>query len=938
MPKAIRTLLVLLFSASPLVHGQSPTKGLVTGRVVDSRGGALRGASIDLQPYGATAVTDNQGEFRILDVTPGAQKLSVTYLGFAPSVTDITVQGGQTNRTEVKLEVSSRNEEILVTADRPHSEAEAINRERTAINLLQVLPADVITSLPNANVADALGRLPSVTLERDEGEGKYVQIRGAEPRYSNVTIDGVNVPSPENVRQIKLDIIQSDLVESVEINKTLLASGDGDAIGGSVNLRTKSAGEQPTLSVYGLGGYTPIIGGRGEDQFGATAGKRFGKEKRLGILFGGSYDYNGRGIDDIEPVPLTTTLTSTGPVFATYGGTDLREYRYERTRYGFGGTLDYKMSDSSYFYVRSLFSHFNNFGDRWAYSPAVNSYVAGTGSGPIQGGADGSITFNAQIRRPVQTIGNLALGGQYFKGKSIFTYELSGSRATTEDQGYSTANFGPVEDASPLNNVQFGIDLSNPKRPRFPVQNGVNIYDPKQYFLQNYDYNKLYSPQVNLQGGASFAQHYSLGGHLGVFEFGGKVRNAHKFNEANDIYYDAVNPGSLPLSNFLTSFTNSDYYGKSYQLGPLADYNRIRSFFQGTPAAFTVNASRTFSRNVPQSYDLVERVYAGYFQNSISFGKWRLYTGLRFEATDEGVRGTLVQGTRAIPVSNSSSYTDPLPSIQLRYALTSESGIRVAYGRGIARPNYSDIIPGGTVTDARNRISSGNPNLKSTYANNYDVLYERYLRPLGVITAGFFYKDIQQPIYSVSSLVTTGTFAGYQQTQPVNGTNAKLYGVEFAYQQRLAFLPGPLSGAGISANYSYTASEANGIPGRSDHPALQRQAPHSWNISPTYDRGRVSLRVGLSYNDANIFVYNYSDGADGGKKGPNGDQYLYAHLQVDAQASIRLRYGFSAVVYGLNLTNEVFGFYQGSPNYVVQREYYKPTYAAGLRWTRSPER
>jgi TonB-dependent receptor len=334
----------------------------------------------------------------------------------------------------------------------------------------------------------------------------------------------------------------------------------------------------------------------------------------------------------------------------------------------------------------------------------------------------------------------------------------------------------------------------------------------------------------------------------------------------------------------------------------------------------------------------VERVYAGYFQNSINLGRWRIYTGLRFEATNEGVRGNLVQGTLAMPVRQTSSYVDPFPSVQVPYALSPESGIRVSYGRGIARPNYSDIFPGGTITDSRKQLATGNPNLKSTYANNYDLLYERYLNPLGLIQGGFFYKDIQQPIYSFGSVLQSGTYAGYRQTQPVNGTNAWLYGFELAYQQRLAYLPSLFAGSGITADYSYTASQASGIPGRSDHPALQRQAPHSWNISPTYDRGRLSLRVGLSYNSANIFFYNYTDGADLGKKGPNGDNYLYPHLQVDAQASVRLSHGFSAIVYGLNLTNEVFGFYQGSPIYVVQREYYKPTIAAGVRWSPTRER
>lgn len=172
----------------------------------------------------------------------------------------------------------------------------------------------------------------------------------------------------------------------------------------------------------------------------------------------------------------------------------------------------------------------------------------------------------------------------------------------------------------------------------------------------------------------------------------------------------------------------------------------------------------------------------------------------------------------------------------------------------------------------------------------------------------------------------------------MNGTSAYLWGFEAAYQQRLSFLPGPLAALGLSANYSYTDSRADGVPGRTDHPALQRQAPHSWNISPTYDKGRISLRVGLSYNDANIFQYNYQDGAPLGLKGPNGDVYLYSLLQVDAQASIRLAKGFSAIISGLNLTNEVFGFYQGSGIWTIQREYYKPTISAGIRWTLPNER
>src|SRR6266480_1808376 len=275
-------------------------RGGISGRVVDSVGAVLAGARIDIQPTGASAVTNGQGEFNISDLPAGEYSITVHYIGFSTYSTKVTVASGQFVRADATLKVAGKNEEIMVYAERAHGEAEAINEERTADNILQVLPADVITSLPNANVADAIGRLPSVTLERDEGEGKYVQIRGTEPRLSNLTIDGINVPSPEGgVRQVKLDTIPADLVESVEINKTLEANMDGDGIGGSVDLKTKMAGESPTLILDGLGGYTPIVNGRYVSQWDATVGQRFGPQKKLGILFGGSYDYNGRGIDDI---------------------------------------------------------------------------------------------------------------------------------------------------------------------------------------------------------------------------------------------------------------------------------------------------------------------------------------------------------------------------------------------------------------------------------------------------------------------------------------------------------------------------------------------------------------------------------------------------------------------------------------------------------------
>ena len=963
-------------------------KGTISGRVTDASGAVLRAARVEVQPGGASTFTDDQGQYVMPDLPAGEYQVTTSYVGFNPQTKRVVVAVGQTAKQDVILKVASTTEEVIVTAERGRGEAEAINRTLESDNILQVLPVEVITSLPNTNIADALGRMPSVTLERDEGEGKYVQIRGLEPRLANVTIDGVNVPSPESgVRQIKLDVIPANLVDSVEINKTLSANQDGDAVAGSVNLVTKTPGEKATLYLNGIGGYTPIIGGRSLYEVDGTVGKRFGASKRLGVIFGGSYDWNGRGIDDVEPVPSVVQCSpgpggcnenfdpATATNAVTYPTEDIREYRYYRTRYGFTGAVDYKLGDVSGLYARFLYSHFNNFGDRWVYTPTINTFET-----PTQGGTDGNMTFGAQIRRPVEVIGSLVAGGKHAWNRWVLAYDLSVARASSEDHGYASADFAPVSSSDPLNNVVFNVDTSSPLRPKLVAQNGAPIYDPSHYNLQDLDIGQSYSPQLNLQAGFSTARTYDWGGHFGTFEFGAKVRNAHKFEDSRDpVYLSVDNPG---MSSFLGTFTNANYYDKHYTLGPTVDYSKVTAYFTShgaDPNFFTQDVASSAQNSFPNNYDLVERISAGYVMNSVNFGRLRLQTGLRFEGTNENVLGYQVlfdsngnlcgpgdtdpvcagATNPVLPVRRTSSYLDALPSVQLRFRLPHDAAIRASYGRGISRPNYSDLPPTFNYQGNNNEVDVGNPNLKPSLANNYDLLYEQSLKPLGLLQAGFFFKQLSNPIYESVKSQLTPTLAqqygisptsiyvtdGWDLARPLNGKSATVYGFEISYQQHLSFLPGALGGFGLAVNYGYTHSSTAGVPLRTDTPALQRQAPNTWNISPTYDRWRVSARLGISHNDANIFSYNYqnlnSDGTANnvplGIKGPNGDTYLYAHTQVDAQASIRMYRGLQLIVAGLNLTNEVFGFYNGSTQFSIQREYYKPSYMFGLRYTLSNE-
>ena len=964
MAKAYRSIfsvlgifLLLGFSS----HAQE-RKGGISGHVTDVNHDALVGARVEVQPNGYVVTTDTEGAFTISDLAAGKYTLSVSYVGFKPFSKDVTVASGVTN-ADAMLDIETVNERIIVPGERERGEIEAINREMNADNIVQVLPAEVITSLPNTNIADAVGRLPSVSLERDEGEGKYVQVRGTEPRLTNLTLDGVHVPSPESVRQVKLDAIPADLVDSVEINKTLSPSQEGDAIGGSVNLVTKRAGERPFMSLQAMGGYTPVgLGGRLNEVDG-TIGRRFGHEKRLGLLFGGSYDYNQRGTDDIEPSQGVNPIfgnpadrsVQTG-TFSGPSGMDIREYAFYRHRYGFVGSADYKLGQGSLAYLRGLFSNFLDYGDDWIVTPTVGKFTS-----PTTTLGDGTLDYSQVVRRPQQRIFNVIAGANHSLGKTLITYEAA------LGQGRSIGGFHSSHLSGP-SNVQFALDNSQPFLPKFNQAGGDNIFDPANYNLGGGNFNFFKAVSLDTQnhilerdltGSISVTRQYTVGSHFGAWEMGFKVRNAHKTSNFREPIFD-VHPrftSLAPLTSLVGSTTNPNpgYYFGNYKLLPLTNFEKILSYFNANRSQFIETTDFEHLISDPNDYTTTERVVAGYVQNTITVGRFKVLGGLRIEGTQASFIGTKVtflatrdpntgdaQFASDVSVPGAQTYTSLLPSVQVQYNINGSTNIRAAYGRGIARPNFSDLPPFQLVEPGRNRVSVGNPALRPTHANDFDLLFEHYLKSIGIIEAGWFYKDLSDPIFQIQTIPSTGPFAGFQQRQPVNGRKAHITGIEFAWQQHFTFLPGLLSGAGVSANYSYTTSQAKfpidpntGNPTRADSPALLRQAPNNWNFDTTYDKGPISARLGLTHNDRNIFLYNFQDGADGGIKGPNGDQYYYPHTQVDAQVSYRLPHGHGvhAIVSMLNLNNEVFGFYLGSEQFPIQREYYSRTISVGLRWT-----
>ncbi|MGC2636114.1 MAG: TonB-dependent receptor [Acidobacteriaceae bacterium] len=958
--KILRFPLLLVLLSLPCFAGAragdgaaAAENGSVSGTVRDSGGSVLPGAQIELQPGGAMATTNATGYFFIPNVTPGSYTVTVSYVGFKSSATNASVVAGQTFSLNVTLSVGATSEQVLVNATLA-GDAAAINEQKTSANILNVETDTQIQSLPNANVADAVGRMPGVTLQRNEGEGQYVQIRGTEPRLSNTTIDGVVVPGPDpEVRQVDLDTIPADLVGAVEINKTLSASQDGDAIGGSVDLRIKQATtNQPSLAFEVTGGNTPIDNNRPLFLINSSAGMRFGHStnsqigKPFGLMVGYSYDLNDRGIDDVEPVP--DLLPNGTP---TFDAENIQEYLYNRTRYGMAGALDYKINEASDLYVHGLFSNFRDYGQKWAYK--LNGANA---------------KFSTSVRRPNLQIADLAIGGNHVWDRTFLHYQVAVSHSRFGGAaGNPGADFVPVS-GSNLDNLTSCMYSASATisiyRPQFRGCSlpGASIYDPSLYALEDINTTTGQATQLNLQAGAAMGINYHLGTHSSTFEFGAQVRNAHKGQDAYSPTYDN---GATPLmTQFLGDYKNPKFYGGSYRLGPVTNFSLITSYLNANPTALPLDEGTTHLASDASNYNLQERITAGYLMNTLELGsRVHLQTGLRIEATTTSNTGYLVVNdingnyVSTTPQYGSGSYINPLPSVQLRYRIDDTSDIRAVYGRGISRPDPYQLVPYITLDESTTpyTVNVGNPALVAENANDYDLLYEKYLRSVGMVEAGCFYKDLGLPIYGQQSYVpATGSplsqaYAGDLVMQEVNGEHAHVQGVELAYQQHLDFLPGVLAGARLDTNFTWTQSRNDKITGRTDSPELVGQAPYSWNIGPAYATKRVEFNVGISHNGANIYAYQYQNTGTvfqnnptappyaNAVNGPFGDNYFYAHTQVDAQATYYIGRGFTVLGIGENMNNAVFGFFNGSPQYMVQREYYKPSYSGGIRWTQHHE-
>jgi len=917
--------------------------GRVVGYVTDSAGTPLAGATVSMAGGRLGARSAGDGRYHLEAVPAGRVTVIITYVGFAPDSAGVDVEAGRTATHDVRMRSLGPYAlaQVLVLASPRLSEtkAAALAKEREADNIISVLSGDEIRSLPNFNAAEAAGRIPGVSLERDEGEGKFVQVRGTEPRLSNVTIDGSHVPGTEADRIPKLDDVPSDLLGAIEVSKTLTADMDADAIGGSVNLVTKTPEGAPRGYVAGQYGQIDIAG-RNTYQGGLTYGGRFGDDGKLGFLVGGSADRNNRAIEDVEP----SWGVYNGSVSAP-NDWSLRDYRYDRSRYGFGGDLDYRFDSQNQVYLKGLWSLFHNYGTRYVFDVSGDSAAP---SSPIAGAlVNPALQRQSEFRTPSEQMWGLTAGGKHDVGRWTIDYTINAAGTRQQDQNYRSSTF--AYDGPALADMPYSTGSTYPAYHFQSAGDSTAAMDPSNYMLAKYSTSDHLTTGRDLGGGLNLLLHWLFADDPSQLKFGLHYRDEKKVftNQEQRFKFDGGAP--LALSQVESGFRDPGFYSylqRGYAFGPV-DNNSAVNAYENANGAMFVNTTDPLADDSLASFSGSEKIYAAYAMNTTDFGPWRVNMGLRVERTHATYLGHSVSqavdssGDPTGPeqlqlITGAKDYTDLFPSVQLRYALDTATNIRLAFTRGIARPNYPDLAPNlsGTVNPlyahdpSLNGLTAGNPNLRAQHAWNYDLLFEHYLSAAGIVSAGVFYKNLSDVILTRTFTYTgPGPFNGYVGLEPQNGGDGWLFGQEVEWAQRLSFLPGWLAGMGFDANYTHTDSRVLVDPSSGRHAPLLRQSPNIANVYLTYDRSPVSARIGWTYNGA--MIDSYGDGT----ATANGDNYFYAHSQLDGSIMYNVTQQVQLQFQVLNINNAVFGFFQGTPSHAFnfQREYYGQTFFLGTK-------
>lgn len=800
----------------------------------------------------------------------------------------------------------------LVVTGRRDADRKALAAKKRADNFVEALYADDVGKLPDQNIAEAVRRLPGVSAANDQGEGRYVLIRGVDPNLANVTMNGQTAPAPEPAgRQVKLDDVPSALIGSVKVVKTLTPDLDANAIAGEVEIKTLSAFDRRTPFVNARAAYGYYdLNGKNPYEGDVTAGTRFGGQDQFGAVL--ALNYSKRPIQSQNVQGSSNWAPVNGRVVPD--DFRLRDYNLTRERSGVVANLDWRPSDRTSLYLRAVYDTFSDseVRDQFRFALPVKTASAFSNQTATTGAFTGGVaTRYVRNRKEEDATRNLTVGGRFELPRGELSAEAGYANAVKEDPRRDEWQFsGPK--AGFAGTYDLGSTL-------FLVSPADAAYDPSKFTAKSISHAHRRAEETVWQGRVDYSLPLAGVGERTTLKVGAKLLDRHKTNDQESATY---NYSGSTLTLAAASFLGEpSIYGGRYRFGPRVDTAAAEAFFSANPSQFKLDP-KSIGDSLSSDYDVSERIYAAYVMAEAHVGRLTVIPGVRVERTEGDYKAKLVTAaTAADPGFNlrgERDYTNLFPGVNLRFDVNDRLVLRAAATTAIGRPNYADLAPYVTIDTAAGTVSMGNPGLKPLKAANLDAAVEYYLPFQGLLSAGVFYKRIDDPIYSQQRIVQNGVFAGQTLAQavvtsPTNADHAEVMGLELNAQAQLGFLPSPFDGLGVSANMTFIDSKATGVPGRTDSAPLANTSKRVASAQLFYEKYGFSARLAYSYRSHFLDTI-----------GANRDLDVYTadFGQLDAQASYAVTSRLQVFVEGSNLNNEPWRRWIGDQRRLVENEQY----------------
>ena len=888
-------------------------QGTVRGRIIDATKQTLPGASIYIEKLHAGVTSDVNGFYTFPNLEPGTYTVKVSYVGYSPVELKITIPEGRTLEKDVVMNEGVELQEVVV-GGAFQGQRRAVNSQKNSLGIKNVVSADQVGKFPDSNIGDALKRISGINVQYDQGEARFGQVRGTSADLSSVTINGNRVPSAEgDTRNVQLDLIPADMIQTIEVNKVVTADMDGDAIGGSINLVTKNSPYKRTIAATAGTGYN-WVSEKAQLNLGFTYGDRFFNDK-LGLIVSASYQNSPSGSYDTE---FVWEQDDNGKTYVN--DYQIRQYYVTRERQSYSAALDWDINANHKLTFKGIFNNRNDWENRYRTTlkdldPDGNATVR------IQTKAGTPDNRNARLER--QRTMDFALGGEHLFGALSMDWHASYAKASEERPNERYIDFQ-------LKKQKFDMDLSDERQPFASPKTGSTMTLNDEFSLKELTEQQEDIKEQDLKFSANFKLPFKNGNKL---KFGAKVVRKTKDKEVDFYEYSPLDEDAFMTNSLANTVdqTNKNFMpNNKYQAGIYASKEYTGSLDLNNASLFE---KEQVQEELAGNFNARETVTSGYLRFDQKLTKdVELMTGLRIENTNLAYTGRTYDADEDLTSKTDrqrNSYINFLPSLLVKWNVNDDFKVRGSFTQTLSRPKYSALVPSVNIKRSDNEITIGNPELKPTVSYNFDLSADYYFRSIGLISAGIFYKKIDD--FIVDQVSTNYEYQGNTYTrftQPKNAGNANLVGVELSYQRDFSFIAPALKCVGFYGTYTYTHSRVEdfNFEGRENEKDLSMPGSpeHTANASLYFEKGGLNLR--LSYNFASDFIDEMGESTF-------YDRYYDKVNYMDVNASYTFGKKFKTTFYAEanNLLNQPLRYYQGTKDRTMQAEYYGVKVNAGVK-------